>query len=255
MQSDSEMKYYSDSPMLLYFLHKENTTNKLFNDMTHINVNTIGRFLKLSVLKSISAGFICTTLLIITSCGSRQVPMVINPVNSPAQQDPTQPKMANGEQVLMTFCMDEAYDMPGEYMAGLGIAENCPDRQSAITEANLIALSDIKTRYIGVIKNTIEYYTKDVNVPSGKKIYESKLEGGAQSIGTAVINKYANVVCRKIAQNATGGYVCYVAVHVLLDDARKGLAEELELRKVDYDNKKLFEIFDLELERGIVKQR
>ena len=63
MQSDSEMKYYSDSPMLLYFLHKENTTNKLFNDMAHIDVNTIGRFLKLSVLKSISAGFICTTLL------------------------------------------------------------------------------------------------------------------------------------------------------------------------------------------------
>lgn len=84
--------------------------------------------------------------------------------------------------------MDEAYDMPGEYMVGLGIAENSPDRKSAITEANLIAISDIKTRYIGIIKNTIEYYTKDVNVPSGKKIYESKLEGGALSIGTAVIN-------------------------------------------------------------------
>lgn len=39
--------------------------------------------------------------------------------------------------VLMTFCMD---DMPGEYMAGLGSVENCPDRQSAITEANLIAI-------------------------------------------------------------------------------------------------------------------
>ena len=32
----------------------------------------------------------------ITSCGSKQVPMVINPVISPAQQDPIQPKMANG---------------------------------------------------------------------------------------------------------------------------------------------------------------
>ena len=97
------------------------------------------------------------------------------------------------------------------------------------------------------IKNAIEDYSKDTTVPGSKRMYESQLEGGAQAIGTKVINKYANAVCRKLTQSATGGYTCYVAIHVLLTDANKGLAEELEVRKVDYDKKKFFEKMDAEL--------
>lgn len=202
--------------------------------------------------RSVSMGILFAVTLSFTSCGSSRQATVQTPV--PAQ-DPTQPVMANGEQVLLTFCMDEAYDKPGEYMAGLGIAEDRPDRSRAITDANRVAIADIATRYVGMIKNAIEDYSKDVNVPSNKKMYESSLEGGAQAIGTKVIDKYANVVCRKIAQSATGGYVGYVAVHVLLDDAKKGLAEELEVRKVDYDKKKFFEKIDAELDKGAAKQK
>ncbi len=93
------------------------------------------------------------------------------PVTVP--QDRTQAMMANGEQVLLTFCMDEAYDKPGEYMAGLGIAEDRPDRSHAITDANRVAIADIASRYIGMLKNAIEDYSKDVNVPNDKKMYES----------------------------------------------------------------------------------
>ena len=105
------------------------------------------------------------------------------------------------------------------------------------------------------IKNAIEDYSKDTNVPSSKKMYESSLEGGAKAIGTKVIDKYANAVCRKFTQSATGGYVGYVAVHVLLEDAKKGLAEELEVRKVDYDKKKFFEKMDQELAASAAKQK
>jgi len=88
-----------------------------------------------------------------------------------------------------------------------------------------------------------------VNVPSNKKMYESSLEGGAATIGTKVIDKYANVVCREVNQDATGGWVGYVAVHVLLQDAKKGLADELEVRNVDYDKKKFFDKMDAELDK------
>lgn len=175
--------------------------------------------------------------------------------SKPVAQDPTQPVMPNGEQVITTFCMDEAYDVPGEYMAGLGIVEDRPDRSRAISDANRAAIADIATRYIGMIKNAMEDYSKDVNVPSGKKFYESSLEGGAQSIGSKVIEKYANVVCRKLTQSSTGGYVCYVAIHVSIDDAKKGLADELEVRKVDYDKSKFFEKMDSQLQKEAEKRQ
>jgi hypothetical protein len=152
-----------------------------------------------------------------------------------------------GEQRTFIYCMDEAFDKPGEYMGGLGVVEARPDRNRAILDANRAAIAEIATRYVGIIKNAIEDYTKDMNVPSGKKIYESLLEGGAGVIGSKVIDKYANVVCREVTQEATGGWVGYVAVHVLLDDVKKGLADELEERKVEYDKKKFFEKMDAEL--------
>lgn len=221
------------------------------------NFNAFQNSNKFSFMKSITVGLFCTTFFFTTSCGSKQVAMMTTPTPTPAPvaNDPTQPVMANGEQVLLTFCMDEAYDKPGEYMAGLGIAEDRPDRSRAITDANRIAIADIASRYIGMLKNAIEDYSKDVNVPSGKKMYESELEGGAQVIGTKVIDKYANVVCRKLAQSATGGYVGYVAVHVLIDDVKKGVAEELEVRKVDYDKKKFFEKMDEELAKEAARKQ
>lgn len=222
---------------------------------TKKNILTVKNVKQNFFLKSVLLGSGISALLLLVSCrsGKSFVDAPATPIQT--QNDPTQPKMPAGEQVLLTFCMDEAFDMPGEYMAGLGIAEDRPDRSRAILDANRIAIADIASRYVGMIKNAIEDYSKDVNVPSGKKMYESELEGGAQAIGTKVIDKYAQVVCRKLAQSATGGYVGYVAVHVSLSDAKKGLAEELEVRKVDYDKKKFFEKIDAELEEGANKQK
>lgn len=193
----------------------------------------------------------CALAISMASCTKK----VYVPAQEPTVSTPATPKLPNGEVELTTFCIDDAYDKPGEYMAGLGIAEDRPDRARAITDANRVAIADIASRYVGMIKNALEDYSKDTNVPAGKKMYESSLEGGAQAIGTKVIDKYANAVCRKFTQSATGGYVGYVAVHILLEDAKKGLAEELEVRKVDYDKKKFFEKMDQELAAGAAKQK
>ena len=202
-------------------------------------------------LLSVIACCACTLAMFMTSCAKK----VYIPAQDTTVSTPTTPKLPNGEVELITFCIDDAYDKPGEYMAGLGIAEDRPDRARAITDANRVAIADIASRYVGMIKNAIEDYSKDTNVPAGTKMYESSLEGGAKAIGTKVIDKYANAVCRKFTQSATGGYVGYVAVHVLLEDAKKGLAEELEVRKVDYDKKKFFEKMDQELAASAAKQK
>jgi hypothetical protein len=176
-------------------------------------------------------------------------------LNEQRQKEQLVAKPVAGEQRLLIYCKDEGFDKQGEYMAGLGIVEGRPDRTHAITDANRAAIADIASRYVGIIKNAIEDYSKDVNVPSGKKMYESELEGGTAAIGSKVIEKYANAVCREISQDRLGGYVGYVAVHILLQDAKKGLADELEVRKVDYDKEKFFEKMDAELEKEEGKRK
>ena len=157
--------------------------------------------------------------------------------------------LPNGEVKLTTFCIDQSYDKPGEYLAGLGIAEGCKDREEAIVKANKIAISDITSRYIGVIKNAITNYNKDTKVPSGKRISEGKLESLSVVVGTSVVEKYSNAVCREFAQDVTGAYTGYVAVHVLLDDLKKGVQEELDVRKVDYDAEKFMKQHNAEISK------
>ena len=204
--------------------------------------------MKKNILKTI---VLVSTTLCLISCGSNKSMTVTPPVSNPVvTNDPTQPVMPAGEQILLTFCMDEAYDKPGVYMGGLGIVEGRPDRSTAILDANRVAIADIASRYVGIITSAMNEYSKDTNVPMGKKIYESSLEGGVESIGRKVVDKYASVACRKLAQSATGGYVGYVAVQIMLDEAKKGLAEELEVRKVDYDKEKFFKKVDEKLAAG-----
>lgn len=183
------------------------------------------------------------------------VPATQTTVPAPTVPSDNKAVLPNGEVRLTTFCIDEAYDKPGEYMAGLGIAEGCRDREEATIKANQIAITDITTRYIGVIKNVVTRYNKDTDIPSNKKISEKKLEGISEVVGTNIIEKHANVVCREFTQDATGAYVGYLAIHVLVDDLQKGLKEELDVRKVDYDAEKLMKSHEAELSDSYVRKR
>ena len=152
-------------------------------------------------------------------------------------------------QKLFTPCVDESYDMPGEYMAGLGIAENEVERGAARINANRYALADISSRYLGVIKNGVSQYAKNNNTASGQKIKQNELEGEAMAIGEKAINKYAEAVCTEFEQADDGTYTCYVAVHVPLEKVLNETIDELGVLKTDYDRKQFREWMESELNK------
>lgn len=152
-------------------------------------------------------------------------------------------------QDLYTPCIDEAYDKAGEYMAGLGIAENEIDRGAAKTNANRYAIADISSRYIGAIKNGVSQYAKNVNTRNGAKVKESELEGLAESIGQKTIDKYANNVCTTFEQADDGTYTCYVAIQVPLKEVIDDTIDELGVIQTDLDRQKMRQYMSGELEQ------
>ncbi len=151
------------------------------------------------------------------------------------------------EQKLLIPCIDESYDKHGEYMAGLGIAENQIDRKDGELAANRIAIEDISTRYIGTISNAVSNYAKDVNTRQRQMIKESELEGEATAIGKKAIDKYAEVVCRDFGKGVEGYYTCYVAVHVPLGKVMSDLENQLQVLQVDADRARFREFVEKEL--------
>lgn len=156
-----------------------------------------------------------------------------------------QEKMKEGNELLVTFCIDEAMDKEGEYMAGLGISANQYDEKDALISANRVALSDISSRFLGVVKNAVSNYSKETNTRKADKIKETQLEGLAMSVGENVVNKHANVVCRKVVSEKAGTYGCYVAVHVVIkdvvDDMLNDLVKKAQEERITDFNKYLFE--------------
>ena len=164
-------------------------------------------------------------------------------------------KMEAGTEVLLTFCIDEAMDKAGEYMAGLGISQNQLDQKDALISANQVALSDIITRFLGVIKNGVEMYNKETNTQQRNKAKESQLEGLALSVGEKAVNKYAEVVCRKVISEKEGTYGCYVAVHVPIADVVDEMVDQLEVLQVDVDKARFRDRMNSELEANTKKMQ
>lgn len=152
-------------------------------------------------------------------------------------------------QKLYIPCVEESYDKPGEYMAGLGIAENETERGAGMADANRYAIADIASKYIGMIKNGVSQYAKNVNTRSGQKIKENELEGAAEAIGTKLINKYANAVCRDMDQADDGTYTCYVAVQVPLKELLNETIDELGVIQTDLDRNKFRGYMQSELDK------
>lgn len=149
--------------------------------------------------------------------------------------------MEDGTQVLLTFCIDDAKDNPGEYLAGLGISRNQLDQKDALISANQVALSDISSRFLGAVKNGIEFYNNETNTRERQQAKESDLEGLAMAVGEKAINKFANVVCRKIISEKEGTYGCYVAVHVPVGEVVDEIADELDVLQVKVDKERFKE--------------
>ena len=152
-------------------------------------------------------------------------------------------------QNMFTPCADESYDLPGEYMAGLGIAENEVERGPAQTNANRYALSDISSRYVGMLKNGVSQYAKNNNTASGQKIKQNELEGDAMVIGEKAINKYAEVVCREFEQTEDGTWTCYVAVHVPIKDVLNETIDKLGILETDFNRQQFRQFMEAELKK------
>ncbi|MDR1155731.1 MAG: hypothetical protein LBL04_13575 [Bacteroidales bacterium] len=156
---------------------------------------------------------------------------------------------------VQTPCYDFFMDKPGEYMAGLGISSPKADERDALLEANRVALADISTRYLGVIKNGTQSYLKDTTVPSGKKSSENKLEGIATTAGSKAINEYANRVCFQTMEVIDAGtFIGYTVVHVPVAKVNKEIASALEVAKVDYDAEKFQKWLQQELDAQAASQ-
>lgn len=143
--------------------------------------------------------------------------------------------MIDGDQVLVEFCKEESFDKPGEYMAGLGISRPKKNEQDAKLEANLAAIQDIVTRFMGAIKSGSEYYTQATTTKEGKNMDESQLEGLAMNIVEKEVNKYAAVACSKKVQDNDSMFKYYVAVHVQEGETVNSIAEEMAKQEVVRD--------------------
>lgn len=152
-------------------------------------------------------------------------------------------------QKIFTPCINDSYDKHGEYMAGLGIAENQPERGVGIAQANRYALSDMATRFMGVIKNGVSQYAKDVNTRNGQKVKESELEGEATIIGQKAIDKYAEAVCREFELDSHSNYTCYVAVHVPIGKVLDEIVNEQDVLTVDADRARFRSFMEDELNK------
>ncbi len=153
------------------------------------------------------------------------------------------------EQKLHIPCIEESYDKHGEYMAGLGIAENQIDRKDGIMAANRIAIEDVATRYIGTISNAVSNYAKDVNTRQRQQVKESELEGEATAIGKKAIDKYAEAVCREFGQALDGTYTAYVAVHVPIGKVLNDLQNQMQVIQVDADRARFRQFVEEELNK------
>lgn len=159
-----------------------------------------------------------------------------------------QEKLERGVEMRMIFCVDESYDKPGEYIAGLGISQGELEQKDALLNANRAAIAEISSRFMGVVKNAVSDYAKNTNTSNRNAVKESQLEGLAISVGEKAVNKFAERVCTKIGQEKTGAYRAYVAVHVPIQKTMDEIQKEMDVLKVDYDReifmKKMQEMLD-----------
>lgn len=144
--------------------------------------------------------------------------------------------MEGGVQLIYTPCMDQFLELnkvPGQ-MAAQGISTGKPTQEAAELDANRVGLSDITTRFLGVIKNGIEQYTKDTSTPEKQRSVQAQLEGLAVAVGEKAINKLFVVDCRQFGKDRYQNYVCYEALYVPLDQVLNEIIEEA-VKQVDID--------------------
>ena len=152
-----------------------------------------------------------------------------NQAKQEAQDAARKPQMVSGRQRVDKPCYYESLDKAGEYMAGLGISAPREFERDAKQEANDVAINDIVSRFIGIIKSGTQYYSQSGKTAQGKKIDESNLQRLTTNIVSIQVNKYAHSVCYESQYDTEKDlYIYYIAIHVPEDALVNSVASTLE---------------------------
>lgn len=166
-----------------------------------------------------------------------------------------QETLEDGMKMLMIPCMEEALALEnGAQMAAQGMSTGKLSQELALLDANRVALSEITTRFLGVLKNGIEQYSKDTYGKSGNRGQEAQLEGLAMSVGEKAINELFKVGCRKFAKDKKGNYNCYEALYVPTKEVVDKILDAAEEAEVDIDKAVFRNRMQAELDSQAAKQ-
>ena len=141
-----------------------------------------------------------------------------------------------GAKKLLIPCMKEALELENNYqMAAQGMSTGKQRQELALKDANRTAIAELMTRFVGVIKNGIEDYTKDSDTKSLTREQEAQLEGLCVATGEKAINELFKTGCREYLHEAKGTYGCYVALYVPNKEVLDRINNAIEVAELDLD--------------------
>jgi hypothetical protein len=180
--------------------------------------------------------------------------------NDAAMREQQTATMLKGNRRIVIPCQQDLLDKPDEYISGFGVSQDNSDIKDANLRSIQAAKADIESRFIGTVKNAMSYYSKDVNVPSGKKMKESELEGGVKDLVHRIVDKEAFRVCGpEIQQQEMGSFDGFAVYRIYLknlaSETAKAVASQAEVLGVDFDKKKWGEAMEAELAADAEKRK
>jgi len=141
-----------------------------------------------------------------------------------------------GARKLLIPCMREALELEKtNQMAAQGMATGKIYQEDALKDANRNAIAELMTRWVGVIKNGIEDYTKDTHTKSLSREQQAQLEGLCINVGEKAINELFKPACREFLKDKKGQYGCYVALYVSTKEVLDEIVNAVEVARVDVD--------------------
>ena len=161
-----------------------------------------------------------------------------------------------GAKRLLIPCMREALELENDnQMAAQGMATGWQRQELALKEANRVAIAELMTRFVGVIKNGIEDYSKDSDTKSLSREKEAQLEGLCVAAGEKAINELFKPGCREYLQDKKGQYGCYVALYVPNKQVLDKISDALEVAEIDVDKAVFRKRLEAELANQSAKEQ
>ncbi|GHS86117.1 hypothetical protein FACS1894201_06670 [Bacteroidia bacterium] len=152
-------------------------------------------------------------------------------------------------QSIMTPCIKDVLKAQAEgNLAALGIGEpngnDAFNEQEAYADAQVNARNRMGDMFLGYLKNISNDYKARTVVPLGSKQEESNFERAVRTGGEKAIGKFTEFTCFKMTKTDRNTYKCYMAVQIASKKLQESIATELDVLKVKYHQKTLFDILN-----------